>query len=433
MSAEKRLGCETMKNSLSRIRLHRKQPFQWLASYILFLPFCFGLLLDLIGLPGFLKYTIDLAWAGCVFMALDRQKWTIQKQLVPLAVVAGVFFLYTLLAYLLKFQSAAYYLWGFRNNFRMYLAFFIFACSLEEDHVEGFFRVMERLFWLSIGISLIQYVVLGYEQDYLGGIFGVEQGSNTYTIIFFSIMLTRSVLSMMNGTETMMACLSKCVAALSVAVLAEMVAFFLIFVLLVVLATIFTKFSWKKCLLYVVIAFLFFVSSFFLVEIFGEDSAISIEKIAVRLFSSNYATTSDLGRLTAISTLKEKILLDLPSRLFGLGLGNCDTSSFAICNTPFYETYSTLHYNWFSSAFLFLETGYVGLTLYIGFLIVSFIQACKKMRENKGNVLHCQIAAIMSVLSVVYVFYNAGLRMEAGYMVYFALALPYMKSSKQAV
>lgn len=348
-----------------------------------------------------------------------------------MAYIAGIFFLYTLIGYLFHFQSIAYYLWGFRNNFRMYAVFFVFISVLNEEDAESCFKALNVLFWVNIVVSLFQFFALGYEQDYLGGIFGVERGSNAYSIVFFSVMMSCSLLSMMNGAESMFVCLIKCAMVLMLAVLAELYAFFLVFVLILVLATIWTKSSWRKGLLYVAIVFFFYVSSIFMVQIFGEGSAISVERIMARMFSSNYSSQGDLGRLTAIPTIARTILTDAPGRLFGLGLGNCDTSTFAICNSVFYQNHSQLHYTWFSSAFLFLETGYVGLILYIGFFAASLIQACRKMRKKEGNLLYCQIAAIISVLGVVFTYYNSALRTEAGYVLYFALALPYVKTAGQ--
>lgn len=411
------------------IHLRRQDLPRYLAGYILFLPFFFGFFIDLLGLPGALRYTVDMAWCGLLLLAVGKRKLRFHRQLAPMAWTAAIFFLYTLVCIAFLFQSPVWYLWGLRNNFRFYIAFFAFACLFEEENIERCFRVMEVLFWLNIAVSLVQCLGLGYRQDYLGGIFGVARGRNgAYTIIFFSVVLTRSLLSMMNGEENTLRCFAKCGAALLVAALAEMFGFFLLFGLMAVLAGMLTRFSRRKWLLYLALGLGAALCSSLLLEMFGEGSQLTLEVIRNRLFAEHYATQEDLGRLTAIPTLSQTILKEPEQRLFGLGLGNCDTSTFTLCNSDFYQQYSHLHYTWFLSAFLFLETGYVGLGLYLLFFGLCLVQAMRS-RHRGQNLLYCQMGIIMAVLCMVLTFYNSALRAEGGYMAYFVLALPFLPSS----
>ena len=85
-----------------------------------------------------------------------------------------------------------------------------------------------------------------------------------------------------------------------------------------------------------------------------------------------YVSNNDINRLTAIPSLIQRLDLSPMQQFFGLGLGNCDTASFSICNTPFYRHYDYLHYTWFTSAMIFLETGYLGLGLYTSFFVSCF-------------------------------------------------------------
>ena len=414
------------KSRFQKVYIQRRTAAEWMVFYLILFPFFLGFLQDLVGLSGFIRYTMDLAWFGLVLLSLRKRTWKMNRKWLPLALIVLFFFVYTLLGYLFHFQSVGYYLWGVRNNFRFYVAFFAVVVLFSEEQTESCMRFMYALFWVHIAVSLIQYFVFHYKQDFLGGIFGVERGVNAYSMIFFCVVLCRSILSMMNGDEKLTVCMLRCGAALLVAVLSELFAFFLFFAAILIIATICTKFSWKKCLLYIVIAVFFFFCSIFLVELFGEGSAISLEVIGKRMFAANYATKDDLGRLTAIPTISRKILTDWPSRLFGMGLGNCETSSFEMFTTPFFRSHERLHYVWFLSAFLFLETGYVGLVLYLGFFVLCLILSVREMK-NGGNRLYCQMAVIMSVLCMVLTFYNSSLRTEAGYMVFFVLALPFVR------
>ena len=109
-----------------------------------------------------------------------------------------------------------------------------------------------------------------------------------------------------------------------------------------------------------------------------------------------------------------------------MGLGNCDTSSIALFNTDFYDLYVDIHYSIFSVSFMFMETGFVGLTLFTLFFVATFVYALVNFRKKRGNCFFNQMGMIMSLLCFVIMFYNSSLRTEAGYIAYFVMALPFI-------
>ena len=403
----------------------RKRTFpQWLALYVLVMPFMLALLMEFLGVPGIIKYTIDAAWVSVLAVMLIQRHALLSKTAAPYVIFTLTFFLYVFVLYLFHFQSPFYFLWGYRNNFRLYVAFLAFAILFEEEDANGVLKLMDLLFWVNALFTFVQYFALGYEQDYLGGIFGTERGCNSFSIIFFGVVVSKSVLSFMNKQEKALHCLLKCGVSLIIAAFAELKLYFVIFLFILVMSAAITRFSWRKLLLLCLSAMLFAFASTLLTAVFGESNAITLERIWELATATTYSTAEDLGRFTAIPTISRTLFHNLGDRLFGFGLGNCETSAFAICNTPFYQTYSYLHYTWFSSAFLFLETGYVGLTLHLLFYGMSFFTAYRRLKRRQSNELFCQLGMIMSVLCVVLTFYNSSLRMEVGYVAYFALALP---------
>lgn len=404
---------------------------QWLTLFVLIFPFCFALFIEFLNFPSLIKYLVDIAWVGAALFIFFQRGVVLKKGITPFYVFILVFLLYTLVIYLFNFQSIGYYLWGVRNNFRFYFCFLAIAVFLNQDDIATVFKLFDVLFWINAIIATIQFLGFGYQWDYLGGIFGTELGNNGYTLIFFAIIAIKSLLSFMNKTEKGLLCLSKCAACLILTALMELKMFFIVFILILILSIVFTKFSWRKGMLLIFSAFIIMFAGSILTILFGESSNIlSFERLMELLTAESYASAEDLGRFTAIPIISRTILTELPEKLFGLGLGNCDTSTFAIFNTPFYQTHAYLHYNWFSSAFLFLETGYIGLGLNLTFFILCFIKARKHLKSNSNNPLFNQMALIMSVVCVVLTFYNSSLRTEAGYMAYFVLALPFI-SNKQ--
>ena len=412
--------------NMAKIIIQKRSLPEWLTCLIVVFPFCLGLILQLLKLPSVLKYVMDVAWVSVLAITL-MQQLSMKRQVMPFLKLILLYFLYTIITYLFNYQSIIYYLWGFRNNFRYYVAFLAFAVYLRERDSIFFLKLMDKLFWINALLVFFQFFVLGLKQDYLGGIFGVERGCNGYSILFLGLMVCKTMLTYMNGQEKGLPCFLMAAVSLAIAAMAELKMFFLLFVLIMLLSALYTKFSMRKFWLMLVASLLVMAGSTLLTAIFGDSGELSFEKIKELIFSPNYSTAEDLGRFTAIPTISRRFLTNLPARLFGMGLGNCETSSFAICNTPFFQTYSYLHYTWFASAHHYLETGYIGLGLNLAFFVISYFSARKMIKSGSGKLLHCQLAMIMSVICVVLTFYNSSLRTEAGYIAYFILSLPYIR------
>ena len=417
---------------IKKIQIRKRTLLHWMALYLFLMPFLLNAIQAVSGSLSVVKYTLDVVWIGLTFISLARSKVFIRRRLLPMLWIVLLFLLYTFVIYGFRFQSVFYYLWGLRNNFRFYAAFFIFADFLDEWDIERCFKIIEILFWVNIIVSLFQFLVLGYRWDYLGGIFGTEVGGVSSTLLFFCIVLSMSILQMMTSQRKTLSCIAQLMAATVIAALAEIKAFFLILAVILLVSAILTKFSWKKCLLILIMVICLSLGSSIMVSIFGAGSKLSLENILNLIFADSYASKNDLSRMSSISTLSSTILKDPLSRWIGLGLGNCDSSAFAICNTPFYQNHSRLHYNWFSIAFLFLETGYWGLVLYASFLITCMISAAVQIRRKSGNILNCQLTIIMAVVCLILFVYNSSLRMDIGYIAYFVLAAPFVRKGQKS-
>ena len=396
---------------------------------LIVMPFFFSTLYELLPFPRVIRYVLDAAWLLLVYFLL-RGRSPLKRnrgfQLIGLWTLA--FLIYTVLVYLVQFQSPLYYLWGFRNNFRLYAAFFAFGAMLDREDVEGYFRLFDTLFWLNAVVSLFQYFVLDLSGDQLGGLFGVEKGSNGWTNIFFSIMVAKSAMFYLEKRERVWVSGLKCVTALALAALAELKFFFVEFVLIIVLASMFSNFTWRKFWILIGGILAVTVGAALLVSVFPNfTDFLSLEWFYENALSNKgYTSSGDLNRLNAIPRINEMWLTNLPERLFGLGLGNCDTSTFSIVNTPFFQAYEDYHYTWLSYAIIYLEMGYIGLVLYFGFFVMVYYQIRRIEKRSEGVIgTYCRIARIMALMCMIFSVYNSSMRAESAYMVHFVIAIPF--------
>lgn len=399
--------------------------------FIFFFPAAQAFLTELLPIPDAIKFLCD-GFLVLLLLKLFSQRFTkIDNYSMPFVVVVALFFFITLVGYLFNYQSVFYYLWGLRNNIRMFVAFFAFAYLADWEDAKGWIKALDVLFVINFAVVILQYFS-GYGQDYIGGIFGTSKGCNGSLLIFLCIVFAKTILSFMRGEEKMSKCIFVSVASLLVSTLSELKMFFILFILILFMASFMTAHSIKKTLFFAFGAVLVVLFSTLLTVLYKDfTDFLSFDSLTKALTDTGYATDEDIGRFTALPVISQRFLPGFFRKLFGLGLGNCDSSSLSMFNTPFFESHQTVHYSYFSYAFLFLETGFVGLALYASFFVASFFVSRKLKKLEMADEFACQMSIILSVISLILLVYNSSLRMEIGFMLFFVLALPIISANEQ--
>ena len=399
--------------------------------FIFFFPAAQAFLTELLPIPDAIKFLCD-GFLVLLLLKLFSQRFTkIDNYSMPFVVVVGLFFFITLVGYLFNYQSVFYYLWGLRNNIRMFVAFFAFAYLADWEDAKGWIKALDVLFVINFAVVILQYFS-GYGQDYIGGIFGTSKGCNGSLLIFLCIVFAKTILSFMRGEEKMSKCIFVSVASLLVSTLSELKMFFILFILILFMASFMTAHSIKKTLFFAFGSVLVVLFSTLLTVLYKDFmDFLSFDSLIKALTDTGYATDEDIGRFTALPVISQRFLPGFFRKLFGLGLGNCDSSSLSIFNTPFFKSHQTVHYSYFSYAFLFLETGFVGLALYASFFVASFFVSRKLKKLEMADEFACQMSIILSVISLILLVYNSSLRREIGFMLFFVLALPIISANEQ--
>ena len=399
--------------------------------FIFFFPAAQAFLTELLPIPDAIKFLCD-GFLVLLLLKLFSQRFTkIDNYSMPFVVIVGLFFFITLVGYLFNYQSMFYYLWGLRNNIRMFVASFAFAYLADWEDAKGWIKALDVLFVINFAVVILQYFS-GYGQDYIGGIFGTSKGCNGSLLIFLCIVFAKTILSFMRGEEKMSKCIFVSVASLLVSTLSELKMFFILFILILFMASFMTAHSIKKTLFFAFGAVLVVLFSTLLTVLYKDfTDFLSFDSLIKALTDTGYATDEDIGRFTALPVISQRFLPGFFRKLFGLGLGNCDSSSLSMFNTPFFESHQTVHYSYFSYAFLFLETGFVGLALYASFFVASFFVSRKLKKLEMADEFACQMSIILSVISLILLVYNSSLRMEIGFMLFFVLALPIISANEQ--
>ncbi len=419
-----------MNNPVGAIYIRKRTISEWLVAFVFFLPFIQALISEFLMLPDVIKFLADVALVFVLIkIVLISRDIQINKFFTPFLCIIGLFFSYVIVMYFFNYQSIFYFLWGLRNYFRFYIAFIAYVIFVKWSDVKNWLKILDWFYIANFFIVILEFLI-GYRQDYLGGIFGVQKGCNGGLLIFITVIIIKSVLEFMRNEGSTVKCLMFSFMGLLIAALAELKFFFVLFIGVVIISAVITKSSLKKTWFFLFCFILIVVFSSALSLMYDEfERFLSFENLVSSIFNPNYATKEDIGRFTAIPTISKRFLTSIPERLFGMGLGNADSSSVDIFNTPFFDMYGSLHYAIFSYSFLYLETGIIGLVIYTSFFIVSFTVSLRLYKAQKADELICQIAMILSVICIMLMFYNVSLRSEmSAYLVYFVLALPLISS-----
>ena len=392
----------------------------WILWSVLGVSFSRGILAPVSVLQSGAKFFLDILWLVLLVFVMRFYRDALVGLWAFVAWVSMFLFLTVLVQWVQGTQVFSY-LWALLNNFRFYVVFLAAGAFFRKRDIEGLFRVLDWLFWLNIPVTLVQFFVFDIRGDLLGGIFGTVSGVNGDTNLFFTVVITHSVLKFLERKEAMWRCFGKCAAALAIAAMAELKFFFVLFLVIVLLAVLGTEVSWRKAGLVLGGIAGAAVGAVILTRLFPRFNGwFSLPWLWETAASAvGYTASGDLNRLNAISAINKLFFTDWPQRIFGFGLGACDTSSIAFLNTPFYMSNGWLHYNWMSHSFWYLEMGWTGLLFFFGFFLLVF---------GKADASFCgRQSRILAVCCLLIGVYNASLRTEMAYLMYTVLALPFVR------
>ena len=204
----------------SKLYIKKRSLSEVMLFMVFVIPLISQFLIEIFKIPSVITYFIDAALIVFIVILILRKSFIFSKELMPFSCVILLFLTYTLVVYVFKFQSPFYYFWGVRNYFRFYVAFFAFVLMMNKNKADSYLKILDMLYWVNAVVIAVQ-ILLGYRQDYLGGLFGVSKGCNASTLVFITIVVAKSLLEFMNGKEKITLCLLKSSIALVISVFCQ--------------------------------------------------------------------------------------------------------------------------------------------------------------------------------------------------------------------
>lgn len=385
------------------------------------------------GAPDMINYATDVLMILSFFMAVKQLYEKKEKTYILIPVIFAVlFFGIGTISAVSQRVPVLLMLWSYRNLMRFFLFFFSCVVLLKYDDVKIIGRIFSAMFFLNVFVVSVQFWILGYAQDNLGGLFGTDMGCNGHMNTFLCIYLAYICVRYMGKRASLSYFSLISAGSLYIAALSELKFLFVEYVVILILSILLSRFS-LRVLFMVVGACIGLYIGLQLFNMYFPGWEFSVNQIMDYAGSGGYSTDTDLNRLTALQTVTDIFLQKPQNFLFGLGLGSCETSSFF--QSAFFQQYGErLHYTYMIHAFTLLETGWIGLILFLAFFASIGVLGWtfqKDMPPEKK--LYCAITVIVAVMCIGQCFYNNALRVEnSGYLAFFVLSIPFIVRKSEA-
>lgn len=386
-------------------------------------------LISLIGAPSSISYFFDACnVVVLLFVLIKRNKQNIvssigAKQIMYIVICLS---LSLLVGDILNVVKPTLIVWAIRNNYRFFLFFFACALVLTYKDVEKIFGIICWFQIPNVLLTIYQFIVLGKKQDYLGGIFGMQQGCNAYTNVFLCAIVAFTIAKYISKKTDLKNLVWIIVSSLSIAAVAELKVFFIEFIVVALFSILLSKPTSKTIkILFGSVAGLA-VGLYTFSQVFPDayQDLININRLVE--YNTTVVWGYNISRWGAFKEINNIFFNNsLFLNLFGFGFGNCEYSSVPIFTSDFYKAYGSYHYRWFAHQTWFLETGYIGFGLFLLFFVFIFIWALKEKNRMKQANEYILGAQLLSLVAIISLWYNNSTRVEISYLLFFALATPF--------
>lgn len=395
---------------------------QNLIYIILFFTLIMNTLCDDFGFSSNIRYINDII----IFLLLisiilegNLQKYVIHLRMNKVFVAMFVYTFINVITIIINLVPLNLVVWAVRNTYRFFVFFWACIIYLKKKDLYKILDLMYKLQWINVILIIYQFGVLGLKQDYIGGIFG--HGANAGLLIYSILLLTYTISKYIAGEYSLFKLIFVLSSTCIISVLAEIRIFLVLAFIVIIMNVWFNKGVFKKVGILLAGGILFFLAIDMYSKLFPYVS------LSMQAFLNEGMSTGggyNISRLGMFSEIKDIFFGNsVLKKIFGFGFGNCEYSNLSIFSSDFYDIYGDYNYRWFTSQWIFLETGYAGIISYISIFIFNIVYAIRAIKYKEGEREFYLICIILSIVCIISIFYNSLLKADFGYIAFFALSI----------
>ena len=295
---------------------------------------------------------------------------------------------------------------GIWKYFKFFIVFwYIINLKLNKRIIFNINKLIIIISLLQLPVTLIQYII-GLDRDFIGGIFraggtGILMMFNFWAICYYTSEIKNYRISIKKYIMVM-------IVLLIPSILGEIKATFLF----LPLVFIYLFFEFKISLRNIILIIMGFLASIVLMRlliiVYPAFSTLFTDKdyFMEYTFLGKYGDYG-LNRFSAIYYVVNNVLIGIIPMMFGIGIGQATPSRSILFTGKFYIENSGLRYEWFQAPYMLLESGILGLAVYIGILL--FIACiCKKSKKKEKDEIESIILSggAFAFIHIINIFYN---------------------------
>lgn len=415
----------------SNIKIQSDRMYIWITFAILFSNI-YKAIVTFLHFPSAISYVLDIIWIVLLFMIIQsKTKYQDNRWIISLVIL---FWIETIMSWGMNLYSPLLYMWGFRNLFRFYV--FLIACVFffQARNIYSIYKMLYILLITNAVFCTIEYFILNYTLDVVSGLFTAGanvRGGNASLNVLMCIVCTIALTLFFEKKKGVIHAAIPITLSLYMAAISEIKAFYIEFAIILIACSLLTRFSFKKlygigiATIGIVIAVRYYYMLFPNFEnIFNLSNLLSYTGSD----GSSYGSATILNRITAPPFMMENFMTNIPTKLFGIGLGNADyAAGSTLLTSSFYSKFGYLCYTWWLLPMLLIENGIIGVLFYIlifGYIFIKTTMIKKYAKEERAFLTAVQIFTILGLMLMVY---NQSLRLDtAGYVFYFWMSIPFI-------
>lgn len=383
-------------------------------------------LVNCMGLPYAAVYMTDVINCLAIVFALKEGPSTFRR--IGYGAVVALFLVFCvvlLLSDVMNAVSVPLVVWALRNTFRFFGFFFACVVLLDMADVKRLVNVLFAFQWINLVVSMYQFAFLGLSQDNLGGIFGSAAGCNAYSNVFFCILIAYYSLFCLSGKEPIWKLLFVCVSTLALAAMAELKFYYFEFIAIMLVAVLVHLNKVRAFVVAGISVAALVVGLYIFAQVFPLAYETIIDFDETFSYASQGMAGYELSRFGAFGEISELIFNNDPLQvLFGIGFGGAEFSSnISVFVSPFSQIWGYLNYRWFAHQMWFIEAGYLGFGLFVALFVSHCVYSARLIKRYPQHKTMLQFVMVFTVVATVNLWYNCSIRIEAGYLIYFVLAI----------
>lgn len=400
------------------MKIKARSLIYWQIYIVLFM----GLFISEFHFPNAIKYLTDVICVVLFFMCFSRIQKKILKTKMKYSIsIIVVFLLYCIINAIMNGTSMLLLVWAIRVTFRFYIFFMCCLVVLKKEDVGNILKKLEIIYIINFVIILFQHFIQGYSQDFLGGIFGTEQGCNGQLNLFMIMVLGLQVIKYFEKKIKLYRLIEFLTIAFVIAAFSELKIVYIEVILLLVVAICIYKPSGKTFLAIGIFSIGMVIGMIILRKVFPESYAFFFDQNEInRYLSASWISGIQVTRTTGINVINKYFFKEsIVKKIFGLGFGQCEISAFF--TSEFASKYASTSYRQFTFAMQYLETGLLGLILYVLFFVSVFITTIKT-KISKGYSYLKKYICILGPLIIINIWYNDSCKTEVSYVLFLLLS-----------